>query len=68
MIYTDTYLLFDRLVGVRNNQLDGYSANTGSNFEVGVKLLKRTMKSETRTVFVLFLPLTKLLPLNSAGE
>ena len=33
-----------------------------------VKLLKRTMKSETRPVFILFLPQTELLPLNSAGE
>ena len=35
-------------------------ANTGGNFEARVKLLKR--KSETRTVFMQFLPLTQLLP------
>ena len=65
MIYMDTYQLFDRLAGVRNNQSDSYSRNTGRNFEARVKLPKR--KSETRTVFMLFLPLTQLLPLNSAG-
>ena len=64
IFYNMDIYLYGCLAVVRINRLDGYYTSSNQR----VKLLKRTMKSETRTIFYALFATDTILPLYSAGE